>query len=220
MSKYTDRIKELRKEKKLTQAQLAIELGLSSPSRLRMWESGASEPSIDMLVQIAKYFQVSVDYLISRTNRRNDIYMFNEEMSPQTTNAYKSFIEKLNIEVKSWETHPFISAGRTSAYLDVLCHDLSILRWVATKPTESTKKEYDIENKKNFRKYKIPRSPALHILYPKQRIELLCNEHNNKLQELLIDNYMGLWDDSENHPELYRHGLVGRNLKEVPYGNR
>jgi len=205
MSKYTDRIKELRKEKKLTQAQLAIELGLSSPSRLRMWESGASEPSIDMLVQIAEYFQVSVDYLISRTNERNDKYseLMEKKLSSETANTYRLFIINLNRELVKWENHPLISGSRVSSYLQVLSHDLSILRWVATKPTESTENEQNIENDENIRTYKMPSSSVSNILYPKQRLELLCSEHNNKLQQLLIDNYMGVWDYVEKQQKLF-----------------
>lgn len=56
------RIKELREERKLLQKQLAIELGVSQVTIAR-WETGNREPSIDMLIKIAKFFGVSIDYL-------------------------------------------------------------------------------------------------------------------------------------------------------------
>lgn len=57
------RLKELREENKLLQKQLAVELGVSQVTIAR-WESGNREPSIDMLIKIAKFFSVSIDYLV------------------------------------------------------------------------------------------------------------------------------------------------------------
>ncbi len=58
-----ERLKTLRKEKKLTQQQLADKLGLISVTYLR-YEKGQREPSIDTLMQIATFFEVSIDYLV------------------------------------------------------------------------------------------------------------------------------------------------------------
>lgn len=221
MSKYTDRIKELRKEKMITQTQLATELGLSSPSRLRMWESGASEPSIDMLVRIAEYFQVSVDYLISRTNERNDNFseLVEKKLSSETANTYRLFIIRLNHELVKWENHPLISGSRVSSYLQVLSHDLSILRWVATKPTEAADTECDGKNWENTTTYKLPQMQVPNIIYPKQKLELLCLEHNNRLQQLLTENYLGIIDYFASHPEIKINEQELSRRKVFPYGN-
>ena len=63
MSKFYTRLKELREEKKLLQKQLATELGVSQVTIAR-WETNSREPSIDMLMKIAKLFGVSIDYLV------------------------------------------------------------------------------------------------------------------------------------------------------------
>ncbi|MDR3293419.1 MAG: helix-turn-helix domain-containing protein [Clostridiales bacterium] len=63
LEKFEIRLKELRLERGMTQAQLANELGLNSVSYLR-YEKGQREPSISLLIVFAKYFDVSVDYLI------------------------------------------------------------------------------------------------------------------------------------------------------------
>lgn len=56
------RIKELREEKGLTQAQLAKKIGISS-STIAMIESGAREGSLKNLTKIADFFGVTIDYL-------------------------------------------------------------------------------------------------------------------------------------------------------------
>ena len=60
-----DRIKELRQAKRLTQVELANELGLTKQC-VSNWENDNVQPSIDMLVKLADYFNVSTDYLLRR----------------------------------------------------------------------------------------------------------------------------------------------------------
>ena len=57
------RIRELRKGNKLTQERLAEELNITD-SHLRRIESGTRTGSIDLLIDIAAYFEVSMDYLL------------------------------------------------------------------------------------------------------------------------------------------------------------
>lgn len=60
-----NRIAELRKEKRLSQRQLAKELG-TSQANLSRWEQGLNEPSIIECWKIADYFDVSLDLLCGR----------------------------------------------------------------------------------------------------------------------------------------------------------
>lgn len=53
----------LRKEKGLGQVQLAKELGVSN-AVISFWETGRNEPTLYMLKKIAKYFNVSADFLL------------------------------------------------------------------------------------------------------------------------------------------------------------
>ncbi len=57
------RIKELRKDKGLTQSQLAKIIS-STQDTISLWELGKSYPDIINLVKMAKYFSVSTDYLL------------------------------------------------------------------------------------------------------------------------------------------------------------
>jgi transcriptional regulator with XRE-family HTH domain len=60
---FSEKLKELRKKKGLTQEDLASELNVSRQA-ITKWESGDGAPDIDNLRNIALFFHVSVDYLI------------------------------------------------------------------------------------------------------------------------------------------------------------
>lgn len=66
------RLKELREERDITQADLGKALNIS-PSAIGMYEQGRREPSLDVLRKLAEYFKVSTDYLIGRTEIRNEL---------------------------------------------------------------------------------------------------------------------------------------------------
>ena len=61
------RLKELRKKKGISQLRLATELN-TTQNTISRYETGEREPGIDELIKIADYFNVSVDYLLERTN--------------------------------------------------------------------------------------------------------------------------------------------------------
>ena len=61
------RLKEIRTEKRLTQQEAADLLGCPRYAYAR-YERGEREPSIDMLIQLAHCFNVTVDYLIGNEN--------------------------------------------------------------------------------------------------------------------------------------------------------
>lgn len=67
MEIFTQRLKELRKERGLTQKQLAEVLETADDS-IFSWEKGRSQPSIETLQKICNYFNVSADYLIGLKN--------------------------------------------------------------------------------------------------------------------------------------------------------
>lgn len=90
-----NRIKELRTENKITQADLAKVLKISDRA-VGYYESGEREPDQDTLLQIADYFDVSVDYLLGRTNIRNTSESNNEEIQV----AFSSGFAGLNEENK------------------------------------------------------------------------------------------------------------------------
>lgn len=64
---FSKRLRILRKSKQLTQAQLGSLLNLEN-STISSYERNKIMPSSDVLLKIAKYFNVSVDYLIGNTD--------------------------------------------------------------------------------------------------------------------------------------------------------
>lgn len=67
MDKFAERLKELRIEKGITQDKLAEETGLSQAA-LANWENGKRSPSAGAIITLAKYFNVSTDYLLGITD--------------------------------------------------------------------------------------------------------------------------------------------------------
>lgn len=67
---FAKRLKELRTEKHISQAELATNLNLSNRT-ISMYEQGNSEPNVETLINIANFFNVSTDYLIGITNSKD-----------------------------------------------------------------------------------------------------------------------------------------------------
>ncbi|MGN1201536.1 MAG: helix-turn-helix transcriptional regulator [Candidatus Caccovivens sp.] len=62
MSKFSERLKELRTEEGLSQAQLAKMVGVSHVA-ITYWETNKRVPNLDAVIALAKYFGVSLDYI-------------------------------------------------------------------------------------------------------------------------------------------------------------
>ncbi len=60
---FSKRLKELRIEKNLTQVQLGEKTGISQTS-VAKWENAERSPSIEYLVELASFFNCSIEYLL------------------------------------------------------------------------------------------------------------------------------------------------------------
>lgn len=60
---FSIRLKELRSEKHVGQTELAKAIGVSNGT-ISLWENGLREPTLTNLLALAKYFKVSLDYLV------------------------------------------------------------------------------------------------------------------------------------------------------------
>ncbi|MBQ3074542.1 MAG: helix-turn-helix transcriptional regulator [Clostridia bacterium] len=67
------RLKELRKSRKISQQKLAMDLNLNQNSISR-YETGEREADYTTLICLADYFNVSIDYLLERTDNPTFIY--------------------------------------------------------------------------------------------------------------------------------------------------
>lgn len=77
-------IKELRKNNKLTQQDLATSLKVSVGA-VGLWETDKRLPNLEMLLKIADTFNVSVDYLLKAT-QKNEIIILG------SNGSYKKFL--------------------------------------------------------------------------------------------------------------------------------
>ena len=60
---FKNNLKMLRQEKGLGQVELAKELGISK-GIISLWENGLREPGMSSLIILAKFFDVSIDFLV------------------------------------------------------------------------------------------------------------------------------------------------------------
>ena len=68
MNDFAKRLRIIRKKKGLTQKQLAVEVGASERG-IQSYEIGERSPAFDQLITLADYFDVSIDYLVGRTDK-------------------------------------------------------------------------------------------------------------------------------------------------------
>lgn len=69
MSAFSDRLKEIRKAKGVTQKQAAIDIGISERA-YQYYEEARKEPTLSNINKLADYFEVSTDYLLGRTDKK------------------------------------------------------------------------------------------------------------------------------------------------------
>ena len=109
-------LKELRKKRNLSQLRLAMELGLSQQT-IHKYESGKAEPDISTLIALARFFHVSVDYLIgyeydTNTSGRNRSKSKKTPANPEITIPvtpdeyhYLSLYRQLHMQTRSAVNH-------------------------------------------------------------------------------------------------------------------
>ena len=60
---FADRLRELVQNSGKSQNEICKDLGIYK-QKLSRWKTGNTEPNLDDLIMLAKYFDVSVDYLL------------------------------------------------------------------------------------------------------------------------------------------------------------
>lgn len=80
MKEIGERIKELRKRKHWTQDELAHLLEVA-PSSVGSYERGSRQPSIENLIRMSKYFNVSLDFLLCQSDDERTLHNFKKEDS-------------------------------------------------------------------------------------------------------------------------------------------
>ena len=93
MKELGERLRRLRESVKLSQVKMAELLGVKQSS-INRYEQGQSAPSLETLVRYADYFDVSLDYLLARTdNPQGKLYEHRPKIAPGRSEEMKQFIE-------------------------------------------------------------------------------------------------------------------------------
>ena len=87
----SSQIRQLRTARNLSQVQLAKALGVTKQS-VSNWENNNIQPSIDMLVKIARFFSVSTDYLLCLDDRQ---LLDTSGLSPQVIALLQQLIDDI-----------------------------------------------------------------------------------------------------------------------------
>lgn len=65
---FAERLKELRAERQVTQLMLAQALGMTDRT-FRKYEARSIDPTLSVLIALADFFDVSLDYLVGRSDK-------------------------------------------------------------------------------------------------------------------------------------------------------
>lgn len=105
---FSQRLKVLRNMNNKTQEDLAKYLGVSRPT-IAGYETKGKQPSFETLFKIAEYFDVSIDYLLGKTDikepiddviEKKELDVFNQihNLSPESQKDLKKYIELLKMK--------------------------------------------------------------------------------------------------------------------------
>ena len=95
-----ERLSDLRKDRNLTQKELAKVLGISENS-VSLYERNINTPDDQLKVKIAKYFNVSLDYLLGAIDHQQPLertrafFVFSENMPANAAAEIHSFLNYL-----------------------------------------------------------------------------------------------------------------------------
>ena len=84
-----DRLLALRKDRRITQRKLAVDLGIDQAS-ISSYESGKYYPTVEVLIKIANYFGVSTDYLLGLSDTKTAAETAQDGQSAYVTSLLSS----------------------------------------------------------------------------------------------------------------------------------
>ena len=160
---FNEKLQELRKNKELTQEELAEALYVSRTA-ISKWESGRGYPGIDSLREIAKYFSVTIDELLST----DEVLTIAEKDNKQKEKHLKSLVfGLLDISVLMFFFLPFfgqkangiveevslLSLNRIATYLQITYYAIVIaiaVYGILTLTFQNCQKMFWVQNKEKI----------------------------------------------------------------------
>lgn len=98
-------LKELRNKKALTQEQLAEMLGVSNRSISR-WENGVTMPDFDLLIQMAKFYDVEIGEILEGERKCENMNKHTEETLLKIADYNNTEKEFLSQKIKPKSDYP------------------------------------------------------------------------------------------------------------------
>ena len=95
-----NRLKQLRIKKNIKQQDLAQALNVTKQS-VSNWENGKRLPNIEILIQLADYYNCSLDFLVGRELKEDNLKTINTLVSDLGPSSYDEVISILNILKKT-----------------------------------------------------------------------------------------------------------------------
>lgn len=123
-----DNIFSLMSERGISSKELSKQTGISS-GNISDWKSGRSTPKADNLAKIADYFNVSVDYLLGRTNSPNKVSISREEFEIETTSvdiSIQNLSEAQRAMLKCRINQLMVNKFRTEDFFEKLDEELDV----------------------------------------------------------------------------------------------
>ena len=97
---FPERLKQLRKEKGLSQNMLAKELGVSGGT-VAMWETGKRKPQFEMFDKLCSFFDRSMDYILGASDDDRSFAQINKEAQQlgdwQVEEQYEDMLRKYTL---------------------------------------------------------------------------------------------------------------------------
>ena len=138
--KIGKKIQQLRKEKEMTQRDLANRLNVS-PQAISRWENDEVEPSIETLSQMSEIFSVSLDELFGRATQRSDDEKSNTTTEPLYLRPPLALCEKCNQPIYKTED---IVRTKNGEEKELLCRRCDAKRKLATAQGEEAEYKKDL----------------------------------------------------------------------------
>lgn len=100
---FSERIKQLRNSKKLLQKDMAELLGITT-SAYGFYEQSKRQPDSTTLIKLADFFDVSVDYLLGRTNVPHMEIPQENDLPQEALDRIEEFIELMKLKYQKKPT--------------------------------------------------------------------------------------------------------------------
>jgi transcriptional regulator with XRE-family HTH domain len=119
-----NRIKDLRKEKDMTQNDLAMALGIRR-STVASYELARIDPSPKVLKQLTEYFNVSTDYLLGVSNIRTE-----KRQTVDIHDLMMNILDRLDNDVNVYFNGSVLSDNEKQSFKTIISKNIEMLEQI------------------------------------------------------------------------------------------